>query len=173
MRQQPLRLVFLDETLVNTRRFLLCGRSRKSERLWASPPCAIGGPIARRIFETYVEIHLAPILTKGDVVILDNLPADKSEKVAQCLNQEEAWFLLRLSCSSDHNPIEQAFAKLKAHLRAGEARTLDALWRAIGDILNLFDRRDCWNYLRAARYTSVSSSDGLIERDFHHEHAVK
>jgi hypothetical protein len=50
---------------------------------------------------------------------------------------------------------EEAFAKIKAHRRKAEARTFDALWRALGDICDLFDPRECWNYLRAARYASI------------------
>ncbi|MBM6584358.1 hypothetical protein ILT44_29620, partial [Microvirga sp. BT689] len=53
------------------------------------------------------------------------------------------------------NTIEQAFAKIKAHLRKAEARTFDALWRALGDICNLFEPQECWNFLRAAGYASV------------------
>src|SRR3954462_10081462 len=112
-------------------------------------------PMTRRIFETYVETQLAPTLSKGDVVILDNLPAHKSEKAAQCLKQRGAWFLFLPPYSPDLNPIEQLFAKIKAHLRKAEARTFDALWRAIGDICNLFEPQECWNYLKAAGYASV------------------
>ena len=53
------------------------------------------------------------------------------------------------------NPIGQAFAKIKAHLRKAEARTFDALWRALGDICELFEPQECWNLLRAAGYASV------------------
>jgi transposase len=56
---------------------------------------------------------------------------------------------------ADLNPIEQAFAKIKAHLRKAEARTFDALWRALGDICNLFEPQECWNFLKAAGYASV------------------
>ena len=75
------------------------------------------------------------------MVILDNLAAHKSEKAAQCLRQKGAWFLFLPAYSPDLNPIEQAFAKLKAYLRKAEARTLDALWRAVGDICGLSSRR--------------------------------
>ena len=47
-----------------------------------------------------------------------------------------------------------AFAKLKAHLRRIGARTLDALWRADGDICGLYSPEECWNYLKAAGYAS-------------------
>ncbi|WP_352667791.1 transposase [Mesorhizobium sp. M0166] len=54
--------------------------------------------------------------------------------------------------SPDLNPIEMAFAKLKAHLRAKAIRTIDALWQAIGDICNLFSPTECRNYFTAAGY---------------------
>ena len=154
----------------------LRGRSRKGQRLRASAPFGhwkthtflaglrchelsapwiIDGPITRLAFETYIETQLAPSLRQGDVVILDNLAAHKSEKAAQCLKRQGDWFLFLPPYSPNLNPIEQAFAKIKAHLRKAEARTVDALWRAPGDICNLFEPDECWNYLRAAGYASV------------------
>jgi transposase len=114
MRQEPHRLVFLDETGTSTKMMRLRGRCPKGPRLYAKAPfgpwltqtfvaglrsCGlvapwvIDGPMTRQIFESYVETQLAPTLSKGDVVILDNLPAHKSEKAAQCLKQRGAWFL--------------------------------------------------------------------------------
>jgi transposase len=106
-------------------------------------------------FEVYIETQLAPTLRSGDVVILDNLAAHKSERASQCLKQRGAWFLFLPAYSPDLNPIEQAFAKIKAQLRKAEARTFDALWRALGDICNLFEPQECWNFLKAAGYASV------------------
>jgi hypothetical protein len=129
MRQQPYRLIFLDETYVNTKmaRLRLRGRRRKGQRLrmsapfghWKthtflaglrchelSAPWVIDGPITRLSFETYIETQLAPTLHKGDVVILDNLAVHKSEKAAQCLKQRGAWFLFLPPYSPDLNPIE-------------------------------------------------------------------
>lgn len=54
------------------------------------------------------------------------------------------------SYSPDLNPIEIAFAKLKAHLRARAIRTIDSLWQAIGDICDLFTPAECQNYFDAA-----------------------
>src|SRR5215207_2901439 len=155
MREQPHRLVFLDETFVNTKMTRLRGRSRRGRRLRMSAPWIIDGPITRLAFEAYIETQLAPTLCKGDVVILDNLAVHKSEKAAQCLKQRGAWFLFLPAYSPDLNPIEQAFAKIKAHLRKAEARTFDALWRALGDICDLFEPQECWNFLKAAGYASV------------------
>ena len=111
--------------------------------------------MTRLAFEAYIETQLAPTLQKGHVVILDNLVVHESEKAAQCLKQRGAWFMFLPSYSPDFNPIEQAFAKIKAHLRKAEARTFDALWRALGDICNLFEPQECWNFLKAAGYAAV------------------
>ena len=91
----------------------------------------------------------------GRIVILDNLAVHKSKRAAACLKEKGAWFLFLPPYSPDLNPIEQAFAKLKAHLRKAEARTFEALWRAIGTICDLFEPQECWNYLKASGYASV------------------
>src|ERR687890_316313 len=104
-----------------------------------SAPWVIDGPMTRQIFETYVETQLAPTLAKGDVVILDNLPAHKSDKAEQAVRARGAWFLFLPPYSPDLNPIEQAFSQIKSHLRKAEARTVDALWRAIGTICDLVE----------------------------------
>jgi transposase len=162
MREQPHRLVFLDETYVNTTMTRLRGRSRKGQRFRASAPFGhwgthtviaglrghelsapwvIDGPITRSAFEAYIETQLAPTLSKGDGVILDNLAVHKSAKAEACLKQCGAWFLFLPAYSPDLNPIEQAFAKLKAHLRKAGTRTVEALWRAIGHICDSSSRR--------------------------------
>lgn len=127
MRQQPHRLVFFDETYVNTKMTRLRGRSRKGQRLRASAPFGhwkthtfvaglrchtlsapwiIDGPITRAAFDTYIETQLAPTLRKGDVVILDNLAVHKSQRAVQCLRKRGAWFLFLPAYSPDLNPIE-------------------------------------------------------------------
>jgi len=182
MRQEPHRLVFLDETGASTKMTRLRGRCLKGQRLSAkapfghwltqtfvaglrysglTAPWVIDGPMTRKIFETYVETQLAPTLSKGDVVILDNLPAHKSERAAECLKQQGAWFLFLPAYSPDLNPIEQLFAKIKAHLRKAEARTFDALWRAIGEICDLVEAEECRNYFTAAGYGFVRTADAL------------
>ena len=104
-------------------------------------PWVIDRPMNRKIFEAYVETQLAPTLKKGDMVILDNLSSHKSEKAAAILKARGAWFLYLPPYSPDLNPIEMAFAKLKAHLRKAKARTVDALWQAVGSICDLYDPR--------------------------------
>jgi len=168
MRQEPQRLVFPDETGTSTKMTRLRGRCPEGQRLYAKAPFGhwltqtfvaglrySGLTASRQIFETYVETQLAPTLSKGDVVILDNLPAHKSERAAECLRHRGAWFLFLPRYSPDLNPIEQLFAKIKAHPRKAEARTFDALWRAIGDICDQIEAEECRNYFTAAGYGFV------------------
>jgi transposase len=92
----------------------------------------------REIFETCVETPLAPALKPGDVAIMDNLSSHKSEKAELAIRATGAWLLFLPPCSPDINPIEMAFSKLKARLREKAARTIDDLWKAVGDICSLF-----------------------------------
>src|SRR5262245_44538014 len=174
MRQEVHRLVFLDETGTTTKMARLRGRARLRVRLkaaapfghWATQtfiaglrcdgltaPWVVDQPMNRQIFDTYVETQLAPTLQQGDVVILDNLPRHTSAKAQAVIKHRGTWFLFLPPSSPDLNPIEMAFAKLKAHLRRIAARTIDALWRAIGDICALYSEHECWNYLKEAGYT--------------------
>lgn len=75
-------------------------------------PFVVDRPMNRHIFETYVEIQLAPTLSKGDVVILDNLAAHKSSRAEAVIEARGAWMLFLPPYSPDLNPIEMAFSKL-------------------------------------------------------------
>ena len=111
-------------------------------------PFVVKAPMNRCIFETYVEKELAPTLDKGDVVIMDNLAAHKSKVAEKAIKARGAWILFLPPYSPDLNPIEMAFAKLKAHLRARAVSTIDALWQEIGRICDLFEPAECQNYRR-------------------------
>ena len=173
MRLEPDRLVFIDETGTTTKMTRLRGRCLKGRRLrskapfghWKTQtfvaglrsneltaPFVVDQPMNRRIFEVYVETQLAPTLNRGDVVIMDNLAAHKSPKAEAAIRARGAWVLFLPPYSPDLNPIEMAFAKLKAHLRARAIRTIDALWQAIGDVCDLFTPGECQNYFNAAGY---------------------
>ncbi len=173
MRRAPHRLVFIDETGTNTKMTRLRGRCPKGRRLKAkapfghwktqtfvaglrssglTAPFVVDRPMNRRIFEAYVETQLAPTLAKGDLVILDNLAAHKSTRAEAAIRARGAWILFLPPYSPDLNPIEMAFSKLKAHLRARAIRTIDGLWQAVGDICTLFPPTECANYFKAAGY---------------------
>ena len=117
-------------------------------------PWVIDGPINGELFRLYVTEILVPTLEPDEIVILDNLGSHKGQTAAQCLKAKGAWFLFLPPYSPDLNPIEMAFSKLKAHMRAAQARTYDALWKLIGDICNLFEPEECWNFFNAMGYAS-------------------
>jgi transposase len=173
MRRKSGRLVFIDETSVNTKMTRLRGRAQRGKRLKANAPFGkwgtqtfiaglrlnqltapwiIPGPMDREAFDIYIETQLAPTLARGDVVILDNLNVHKSAKAHAAVRAQGAWMLFLPQYSPDLNPIEMAFSKLKAHLRKASARTFDALFEAIGDICSLYEPAECQNYFKAAGY---------------------
>jgi transposase len=115
-------------------------------------PWVVDRAMNRTIFDTYIETQLVPTLDRGNVVVLDNLAVHKSAKAAGLLKEVGAWFLFLPAYSPDLNPIEMAFAKIKAHLRAAAARNFNALSDALGSICNLFNTAECQNYFNAAGY---------------------
>ena len=118
-------------------------------------PWVIPGAMDRDAFNRYIETQLAPTLQPGDIVILDNLSVHKSAHAAKAaIRGRGARVLFLPQYSPDLNPIEMAFAKLKAHLRAASARTFDALHAALGSICAMFTPTECQNYFTAAGYAS-------------------
>jgi transposase len=115
-------------------------------------PFVIDGPINRLAFETYVEKVLLPELRKGDVVVMDNLPGHKGPRVRQMIEAAGVELLYLPPYSPDFNPIENAFAKLKALLRKAAERTIQGLWTAIGKLIDLFKPKECQNLFAAAGY---------------------
>ncbi len=115
-------------------------------------PLVLDGPMTGSIFLAYVEQMLVPTLGAGDIVIMDNLPAHKVTGVRAAIEAAGATLLYLPPYSPDFNPIEMAFAKLKALLRGAAARTMQALWQAIGTVLDRFTPSECRNYFIAAGY---------------------
>ena len=151
----------------------LRGRARKGERLRAgmphghwktttfvaglrlhgiAAPMVLDGPINRNAFQAYVDQVLVPELKPGDVVVMDNLSSHKGPAVRRAIEAAGANLLYLPPYSPDFNPIENAFAKLKALLRKAAIRTVAALWDQIGSVLNLFTPAECANYFKAAGY---------------------
>ena len=106
-------------------------------------PWVIGGAMDGPAFRTYVEQILASELCRGDVVVMDNLLAHKVPGVCEAVRAVGASILHLPSYSPDLNPIEQVFAKLKTLLRKAAARTKDALWDAIGCLVDAFEPNEC------------------------------
>jgi transposase len=167
----PDRLVFVDESWASTNMARRYGRCRRGERLrmsvphghWKTTtfiaglrnsgivaPFVIDCPVNREVFETWVERVLAPELRPGDVVILDNLSRHKGPRVQVLVEAAGAKLRYLPPYSPDFNPIENAFARLKALLRREAARTIDALWSAIGRLIDLITPGECVNMFAAA-----------------------
>lgn len=169
----PRRLVFIDETWAKTNMARTHGRCQRGRRLigrvphghWKTTtfvaalrhdriaaPFVVDRPMNGVIFRTYVERVLAPTLKSGDIVIMDNLGSHKGNDVHRLIQARGARLLFLPPYSPDLNPIELAFAKLKALLRKAAERSVDDLWNRIGALLDDFTSEEYRNYFRHAGY---------------------
>ena len=169
----PRSLVFVDEPWTKTNMARLYGRCPRGERLVAhvphghwqtttfiaalrangiTAPLVLDGPINGGAFDAYVEQFLAPTLKADDIVILDNLGSHKGANTRAAIEAVGAQIVFLPAYSPDLNPIEMAFAKLKALLRKAAERTVDGLWNKTGELLELFSPAECFNYIRHAGY---------------------
>jgi transposase len=144
---------------MSPRRGRLGGRVRQTSTFLAAlrydrltAPCVFDGPINGLTFQAYVEQILVPTLKPGDLVIIDNLGSHKGKAIRDAIEQAGACLLFLPPYSPDLNPIEQVFAKLKAMLRKTATRSLEALWAAVGILLDRFSAHECARYFRNAGY---------------------
>ncbi len=177
-RLDPQRLIFIDETWIKTNMAPLRGWGPKGQRLhgyaphghWRTmtflaalrcdrvcAPCVFDGPINGVSFRAYVEQQLIQTLRPGEIVIMDNLGSHKSQAVREAIKSAGArlWFLPPYS--SDLNPIEQAFAKVKHWMRMAQKRDLEEAWQQVGRIVDNFNGHECANYCKNAGYASVKT----------------
>jgi len=169
----PARLVFLDETWAATNMARTHGRSPKGERLvcpvphghWKTTtfvaalradgltcPLVVDGAMTGDLFVAYVQQQLVPALKAGDVVVLDNLACHKRAEVREAIEGAKCRLAFLPPYSPDLNPIEPAFAKLKALLRSAAERTVEGLWGFLGAALDAFSAQECHNYFRHCGY---------------------
>jgi transposase len=120
-------------------------------------PMVLDGPINGAAFQAYVDQVLVPDLAPGDIVIMDDLGSHKGVGVRAAIEAAGASLLYLPPYSPEFNPLENAFAKLKAGLRKAAARSVEDLWSAIGRIIDTFTPTECTNYFAAAGYDAVSS----------------
>jgi transposase len=154
---RPERLVFVDEMGTNTSLTPQYAWAPKGERAQARVPrnwganitllasmsvrgmgpcLAVEGPTTKAVFEAYLERVLAPSLRPGQIVVMDNLSSHKGPRVRELVEARGCELMYLPAYSPDLNPIEQAFAKLKALLRKAGARTREALLEAMGRALD-------------------------------------
>ena len=176
---KPRRLVFIDETAVTTKMVRHYGRSPRGERLVAkvphghwktmtfiaglrvdglTAPYVIDGAMDGPAFLAFIENVLAPTLDKGDTVFMDNVSTHKIAGVVEALEAVGAKVRYLPAYSPDLNPIEMAFAKLKAALRKGAARTVTALWKLIGKLIKEFAPEEC-----ATTFSMPATGDDPIQ----------
>jgi transposase len=167
------RLVFVDEMGSNTSLAPIHAWSRRGERahLWAprnrgknttllasmssegmGPTLAVQGSTNKAVFEAYVEWVLAPSLRPGQVVVMDNLNAHKSEEVRELIEARGCEVLFVPPYSPDLNPIEEAFSKIKGLLRKAQARTKEALIEALGAAISAVTAEDAWGFFEHCGY---------------------
>jgi transposase len=175
-RLDPAHLVFIDETGTSTNMVRTRGRARRGTRLvdrvphghWKittfvaglrcgeiAAPFVIDRPMNSVIFLAYVTRCLVPTLRPGDIVIMDNLKPHKAKGIREAIEAAGGKILYLPPYSPDLNPIEMAFAKLKALLRKAAERSIDTLWTTIGTLLDAFTAQECTAYLRHAGYNAT------------------
>jgi hypothetical protein len=166
-------LVFVDEMGVNTSLAPLYAWSRRGERAFASVPrnwganvtllasmsaegmgpcLAVEGSTTGEVFKTYLKRALAPSLRPGQVVVMDNLSSHKGSWVRELIEGRGCELMYLPPYSPDLNPIEEAFAKLKALLRRAGARTLGALIEAMGRALGAVTASDARGFFEHGGY---------------------
>ncbi len=172
---RPHQLVFIDETGANTKMARTCGRAFRGHRVVAkvphghwktttfvgalratgvTAPLVVDGPMTGEVFLAYVRQHLAPTLRPGDTVILDNLSSHKRVGVREAIEAVGAKLEYLPPYSPDFNPIELAFAKLKALLRQAAARSVTELEQTIAALLDKFSIQECLGYFRHCGYSA-------------------
>ena len=157
------RLVFLDETGINTGMTRLYGRASSDERVvdytpdirferttvlssirasGEMTPLVFEGALDGELFIKYIVECLVPELKKGDIVIMDNLSSHKVEGVIEPIIAAGATVRYLPPYSPDLNPIEMMWSKIKAYLRKLKARTKEALEQALAEALDSISRTD-------------------------------
>lgn len=168
-------LVFVDEMGTNTSLSPLYAWAPRGERASCSVPrnrgpnttllssmtlegmgtsLAVEGATNREVFETYVEQILAPTLRRGQVVVMDNLTSHKGDRVKELIEERGCELIYLPPYSPDFNPIEEAFAKIKALVRKAEARTREALVEAIGKGISMVTAQDAQGFFDHCGYTT-------------------
>ncbi len=115
-------------------------------------PMALDGPMNGEWFLAYVTEVLIPTLAPGDIVVMDNLSSHKGWAVRAAIEAAGAELRFLPPYSPDLNPIEQAFSKLKAHLRKHAERSMDTLWDRLGALIEDFTATECRNFFSHAGY---------------------
>jgi transposase len=173
------RLVFLDESAVNTAMTPTHGRAPRGERVHDSVPRNYGeqtslvgalafgrgllavmtlpGAVDTLAFDAYLAQVLGPRLRKGDVVVLDNLNVHKASQVERVAEARGARVLWLAPYSPDFSPIEQCWSKIKTLLRAAKARTREELEKALARAITQVTKSDIRGWFKHCGYRVASA----------------
>jgi transposase len=173
----PNRLVFVDETWASTNMTRTHGRCERGQRLvmdvpfghWKTTtfvvalrddglvaPTVVDGPMTGDVFVAYVEQQLVRSLRPGDIVVMDNLACHQRASVREAIESAKAELRFLPPYSPDLNPIERAFSKLKAKLRAAQKRTIRELEDYLGEAIDAFSPPECRNYFKSCGYPDAT-----------------
>jgi transposase len=168
------RLIFVDETAVNTAMTRRHGRAPRGERVHDSAPrnygahtsvigamglrglvamLSVEGAVDTLCFDAYAERVLGPRLRRGDVVVLDNLTAHRASRIEAVAEARGAQVLWLSPYSPDFSPIEQCWSKIKAYLRGAKARAREHLEEALTAALGLVTRADIRGWFKHCGYS--------------------
>jgi transposase len=171
------RFVFVDECSTNTSLSPIYGWSRRGQRVcfeaprnWGAnvtllasmthegmgPSLAVEGSTTKAVFEIYVDRVLAPSLSPGQIVVMDNLSSHKGPRIRELIEGRGCELMYLPPYSPDLNPIEEAFAKLKVLLRKAGARTREALLEAMGRALDAVTPSDARGFFEHRGYRPLA-----------------
>ena len=172
------RLVFLDESGLKTNMTRLYGRARNGNRCLDSAPCGhwetvtilssirldgrteslvFEGAVDRKMFDAYIKEGLAPTLRPGDIVVMDNLSAHKSQQARDVIRMQQAEMLFLPAYSPDFNPIEKMWSKIKQVVRGIKPRTEEELFAATATALDAITAHDAQGWFSSCGYAAFQS----------------
>jgi transposase len=167
------QFVFVDETSTSIALTRRCARAPRGERARGQVPRNYGRPTTliaalapdglgaamtlegaanTAAFTAYVRELLCPTLRPGQIVILDNVSFHHAAPIRELIEARGCRLLFLPPYSPDFAPIEHAFSKLKAALRAAAARTQAARDAAIAAALDLITAADAHGWFRHCGY---------------------
>lgn len=106
------------------------------------------------VFEAYVAEVLLPALRPGDILVMDNLAVHKVQGILERIDAAGIRVLFLPPYSPDYNPIEKMWSKVKALVRAAEARTFATIVEAVGKALSKVSREDCHGFFKNCGYAT-------------------
>lgn len=129
-----------------------------SIRLDGTTECIVfDGAVDRKMFNEYIKSILAPSLRPGDIVVMDNLSAHKSDEAYNAIKKKQADLLFLPAYSPDLNPIEKMWSKVKQLLRGMKARTNDDLFAGVGKALDRVSANDAQGWFKSCGYIQFES----------------